>query len=662
MRRFFLLLLVASSFLSVAAQKPQEFDISGSPAWTDTGIDLKAGDTVHISATGTVQFAGAKQSGPDGLARGWLDLVRVLPVNEAGRGALVGRIGASDAARPFLIGPHAQIRAPVDGRLFLGLNAASNDQPEGSFHVTIDRVARPASTVAAVSNAPLPKLTQEMLDRIPTRISDSLGNAGDRVNFLIVGSEARVHRALDSAGWIQPDKSIKNAFMRGALESFSREAYVTMPISDLMLFGRKQDFGYAQADPIKVIATRHHFRLWRAPFDADGQPLWAGAGTHDIGLEKDQRNGKLTHKIDPAVDGERDYIGQSLQQTGLVAKLDYMTPSNPVTEAKTATGGGFHSDGRTLVIYLQPDTQDNSVKFADLFCSVLKQHNPDTGDWGACSNYLETSGREDLALPPLPKKYRVLIVPGILSSCASSAPAFNEGQKYLRDKYGMSVDLLGVPNNSCEENAHRIAGYLRDQRKSDPRKFIVLGYSKGAPDLQVALAEEDGVSAAVAAFITVAGASGGSPIADALPEQINGWITKFQNMGKCEGDLTTGFNSLKREVRQAFLASYPDPVVPTYSIVAVSGKDNTSTALLRAQALLSVFDPTNDAQLTKWDAIVPGAKYLGAAHADHLAVALPFDKIANGELQALMNHSRYPRAALLEALVRFVVADLESAK
>ena len=661
MRLFLPILAAAGASFMAAAEKPQEFDISGTPAWTDTGIDLKAGDNARISATGTVHFAGAKENGPDGLARGWLDLVRVLPVNEAGRGALIGRIGASDAARAFLIGPRAQIKAPIDGRLFLGLNAASNDQPEGTFHVTIDRVARPASAAAA-SNTPLPKLTQEMLDKIPTRISDSLGNAGDRVNFLIVGSEARVHRALDGAGWIQPDKSIKNAFLHGALESFSREAYVTMPISDLMLFGRTQDFGYAQADPIKVIATRHHFRLWRAPFDVEGQPLWAGAGTHDIGLEKDQRNGKLTHKIDPAVDGERDYIGQSLQQTGLVAKLDYMTPSNPVTEAKTATGGGFHSDGRTLVIYLQPDTQDNSAKFAELFCSVLKQHNPDTGDWGPCGNYVETSGKDDLTLPALPTKYRLLIVPGILSSCASNAPAFDAGQKNLREKYGMSVDLLGVPNNSCEENAHMIAGYLRDHRKSDPRKFIVLGYSKGAADLQVALAEEEGAADAVAAFITVAGASGGSPIADALPEQVNGWITKFQNMGKCEGDLSTGFKSLKREVRQAFLSSYPDPVVPTYSIVAISGKDNTSTALLRAQELLSVFDPTNDAQLTKWDAIVPGAKYLGAAHADHFAVALPFDKVADGELQKLMNHSRYPRAALLEALVRFVVADLDSAK
>jgi len=43
-------------------------------------------------------------------------------------------------------------------------------------------------------------------------------------------------------------------------------------------------------------------------------------------------------------------------------------------------------------------------------------------------------------------------------------------------------------------------------------------------------------------------------------------------------------------------------------------------------------------------------------------VALPFDKMADGELLKFMDHSRYPRAALLEALVRFVIGDLEAAK
>ena len=100
-----------------------------------------------------------------------------------------------------------------------------------------------------------------------------------------------------------------------------------------------------------------------------------------------------------------------------------------------------------------------------------------------------------------------------------------------------------------------------------------------------------------------------------------------------------------------------DPVVPTYSLVAVSDKTNTSKALLEAQTLLSVFDPANDGQLSKWDAIVPVARYLGAARADHLAVALPFDKMAGSEVQKFTDHARYPRVALLESLVRFVVSD-----
>jgi hypothetical protein len=61
----------------------------------------------------------------------------------------------------------------------------------------------------------------------------------------------------------------------------------------------------------------------------------------------------VTHKIDPAVDGERDNIGASLQKAGKVKSMAYYLPPSPVQEAKNATGGGYHSDGRMLVILLQ---------------------------------------------------------------------------------------------------------------------------------------------------------------------------------------------------------------------------------------------------------------------------------------------------------------------
>src|SRR4051812_22357170 len=103
MLRVLICLTVTLAF--ARADDKKEIDISAAQVWTDSGIDLKAGDTITVAATGTLQFSGAKPCGPEGLPRGWMDLVTQLPLNEAGRGALLGRISDSPAARPFLIGP-----------------------------------------------------------------------------------------------------------------------------------------------------------------------------------------------------------------------------------------------------------------------------------------------------------------------------------------------------------------------------------------------------------------------------------------------------------------------------------------------------------------------------------------------------------------------------
>jgi hypothetical protein len=468
-----------------------EFDLQPGAGWIDTNIDLTAGDTLHIAATGQLQYSNARQAnGPAGLPRGFADLIRNLPVNSAGRGALVGRIGSIEAARPFLIGELMNSQAPVTGRLFLSINQMSLDQATGSYHVTVERKAAPAAQTSARQNVKVPAFPQPLIDSIPRRVSDPNDAPGDRVNFILIGSQDRVQSALKAAGWVAVDRTEKDAIVRGIFASLSKEAYVTMPMSELRLFGRAQDFGYAQADPLRVVASRHHFRIWKLSQQLGGQTVWAGAGTHDIGFDRDQRNNGVTHKIDPNTDGERDYIRDSLTQTGMVVKTDYITPADPVTSAKTATGSGFTSDGRTVLIYLSDDVGNVSAGFSDIFCSVLKQNNPGGGEWGPCSRYIDSPGKEDVKLEPLSKKYRVLIVPGILSSCVSDSPAFQEGQAALKAE-GVDVDLLQVPNDSSESNAKMIGQYLREHSASDNRKYILVGYSKGGPDIQVALAQED---------------------------------------------------------------------------------------------------------------------------------------------------------------------------
>ena len=643
--------------VSVASSKPgieqTEITVSGAKQWTDTGLDVEAGETLRFTTTGFLRWNGSEVA-PDGTARTWLDMIKAFPVADGKRGALVGRIGANETNRPFLIGAQGERRVIVKGRLFLGVNYAATDSADGSFVVKLERVA--ADPTKQRAPLPLVKMTDEQLNAVPIRVGDKDGTPGDRVNFMIVGSEVQVVAALRAADWVTVDRTIKDTILRGALASFSKQAYLTIPMSELYLFERPQDYGWAHADPLKVIASRHHFRIWKAPFTVGGRTVWAGAGTHDVGFDKDQRNGKLTHKIDSDTDKERDFIAQSLADTGQVAEREYLTVKTPLLKAKTAHGQEFFSDGRTLVIYMQNDELDATDVFSDTFCSVLVQNNPDTGAWGGCKDWIEKPGKMDVKLAPVTKQFRVLVVPGFMSSCFAESPAFDEGIQALRKQYGVTAELLQVANDAAEVNAKVIAKYLEDSWKTDQRKWILVGYSKGTPDIQEALAREK-LGDKVAAFVSVAGASGGSPIADAMPGQADRWIQQFK-FKTCQGDMSTGFKSLGKAVRQAFLASFPNPVVPTYSVVAASAKENTSKALLQTWMLMNAFDPFHDGQLTRQDAIIPGSKYLGVAKGDHFAVALPFDKSPDSTIRNNMDKTRYPRAALLETVVRIVQADL----
>ena len=327
-----------------------ELDVPGSSQWTDTGIDVAAGDRLAITGTGNIQNSAAP-AGPEGFARGWRDLLRALPVNGAGGGALIGRIGDPAAAVPFLVGASKELTVNSSGRLFLGINQLAGDQSDGSFHVNVKIV--PAEKPAASAPAEL-ALPPSLLAQVPRRVADAKGNPGDLVNFVVIGSEDKLKAAFQDAGWVQVDRTKSEAVLHALLSSTEKQSYVEMPMSELYLFGRAQDYGFARAEPVEVVKTRHHLRVWKAPFDYQGQTVWAGAATHDIGFEKDQRTGGVTHKIDPKVDLEREFVGSCFQEAGTLSGTTYLTPSDAVREAHTATGGSIQSDGRVLVMALRP--------------------------------------------------------------------------------------------------------------------------------------------------------------------------------------------------------------------------------------------------------------------------------------------------------------------
>ena len=116
-------------------------DVPGSSRATDTGIDVRAGDQITFSASGTVvagQRAGSVS--PEGARTSGLgSILGTRPVPNAGVGALIGYIRTPDGqtSQPFFVGSSLTFTVPVDGRLYLAINDDNYNDNSGSFVVRI---------------------------------------------------------------------------------------------------------------------------------------------------------------------------------------------------------------------------------------------------------------------------------------------------------------------------------------------------------------------------------------------------------------------------------------------------------------------------------------------------------------------------------------------
>jgi hypothetical protein len=116
-------------------------EVLGTSRGTDTRIDVRAGDQITFTATGTV-VAGQRVGsvGPEGgRVTGFGAVVATKPVPHAGPGALIGYIRMPDgqASSAFMIGNQLSFTATADGRLFLAINDDNYSDNSGSFSVRI---------------------------------------------------------------------------------------------------------------------------------------------------------------------------------------------------------------------------------------------------------------------------------------------------------------------------------------------------------------------------------------------------------------------------------------------------------------------------------------------------------------------------------------------
>ena len=178
------------------------------------------------------------------------------------------------------------------------------------------------------------------------------GHPGDPINIGLVGSEAELVRAMTAAGWYPADKITFASSVRIAADTVFRRPDDDAPVSNLFLFGRKQDLAFEQplaGGPGK----RHHVRFWLWDKLSEGRQAWFGAATYDRSVGLSHTTGQVTHHIAPDIDAERDRLVAELQQAGVAQSVLWKDGFHTELDGKNGGGDPWHTDGRLAIVTLR---------------------------------------------------------------------------------------------------------------------------------------------------------------------------------------------------------------------------------------------------------------------------------------------------------------------
>lgn len=176
--------------------------------------------------------------------------------------------------------------------------------------------------------------------------------SGDPVNLVVIGFPRDIYNAFIRAGWDETETVTRASSMKTIASFLSGGEYRYSPVSGLYLFGRPQDVAFQKARD--NIHERNHLRLWMSNFTFEGEPVFLGQISRDIGVRFTSKT-ITTHKIDPDVDETREYLLENLAYSQALEKFAYVGGVGEVSFENpqgNLTGDPWFSDGYRVVLWV----------------------------------------------------------------------------------------------------------------------------------------------------------------------------------------------------------------------------------------------------------------------------------------------------------------------
>jgi hypothetical protein len=109
--------------------------VSANVGWNDSGIEVRAGQTIFFEAQGQVRWGRDRRDGPAGERNSPSNPNR--PMGNRNAAALIGKIGNSSNDYFFIGDETGPVRVRSSGRLYLGINDDVLTDNSGNFRVVV---------------------------------------------------------------------------------------------------------------------------------------------------------------------------------------------------------------------------------------------------------------------------------------------------------------------------------------------------------------------------------------------------------------------------------------------------------------------------------------------------------------------------------------------
>lgn len=178
-----------------------------------------------------------------------------------------------------------------------------------------------------------------------------LGNKQAPISFIIIAkSDQEIIDLFKKAKWQLADRiNILSTYKMSKAVLF-KESYSQAPITPDFWNSEVNSFGFQKETAENSLTKRHHVRFWKTAYTTDnGKNIYVGTASFDNGIKWGIT--VVTHKIDPDIDTEREFLFKDLKSTNMISKIQKEQFVNRRL-GRNFNGDLFFTDGQAYILYI----------------------------------------------------------------------------------------------------------------------------------------------------------------------------------------------------------------------------------------------------------------------------------------------------------------------